>query len=112
MPKVQQDLLVKLLLEFKRYKADESTLGDLLDAHEEALKEFNNYMKSHEMQEHAMQSILSLHALPIDVGGMTSGYCNECGKKWPCDTYHRAKSYGEIYQCEESKWCEHLGVPL
>lgn len=112
MANLQQDLLVKLLLEYRRYKAGKSTIENLLETHEKALQKFQEYMLNNTAIQETLDDVLAIHVQITGPGGVVSGYCAECEYHWPCDTYHRAKGYGPIYQCDEAKWCKHEEIPL
>ena len=61
--------------------------------------------------QYILKQVKSMHSKAASQGG-TNGYCSECDLLWPCPTYHIADGHGPVYDCEDAKWCDHLGVPL
>ena len=63
-------------------------------------------------QSEKLAIIANLHRQGEEAGGITSGFCTECGWQYPCPTVHLANGWGEVHDCEDAGWCQHAGVPL
>jgi hypothetical protein len=59
-----------------------------------------------------LDSVVGMHQGASGPGGITSGYCQECGTVWPCPTVHVAMGWGDWEDCWEEHFCNHAGVRL
>jgi len=59
--------------------------------------------------EQRILSVVEAHTPRSDAMGGVSGFCPECDWVWPCRTYHLAKGW-DWHECDEDRWCGHLGV--